>query len=602
MNRKEDVSEEQEEEEVDQITGDTSPSSTSEGDEGAMSDEDKEIVDQANTVDEDEDAHAYSEPEETETTSEEQIDGGDLQAVKPFNRPNIDVKRPELKPLDQNNTTPIRLNGMVPNVQTPSPRNLDPSLQTEIPTIQAVELEGTLNRDLQPDVSKQKEPILTRMRRELADIINVGSDLLELEDPFYDWIGGVPHGSGRPAVILHVSPEDADRSSLTFLERRLRDEYTQRRGGEPKAKRVRMVANKPKIPSLSNSIVTFDLTGEEWEVNTDIKPIRVERNSEDALEYIAEVVRTSYSGELGYLIINIPDSWRDPITTGDVIKRIRQRLLTGSADSVEEKRAENTDEESMLVALCEPIDLDEIRTQAHQYWFGGSKEVEDTIEEGLPQTVEECGEQFERGIRELDWLGTVLTEENDGESEEHYHLKSTIASSLAQSMYEEDLNSVKSLTEFAVKSLLGDEEPIQSECELESTNGKKITVDLKIKWERSLKSVIPTPDDIQPSHVALEVETGRGEGGANFRKIWHTIDRLENKIDLVGIVIPPRLLLQRRSQSSHLQTLVDIWNRKVKEGDVGKPQAILCIPVFDSAGNCTEIRRAETLIKEVYSE
>lgn len=598
MNRKEDSSE-QKEEEFDQIAGDRSPSSTSGGDEGAMSDEDEEIIDQANTTNEEND-HVQTGPEATETT-EEKLSVDRLQAINAANRPNVAIERPKLKPLDQDSITPVRLDGRVSNVQTPILRNPSPALQSETPTIQAVTLDGTLDRDQESEISQQNEPSLTRMNHELKETIDVGSDLLELEDPFYNWTGGTPHGSGRPAVILHVSSGDEHRASLTFLERRLRDEYTQRRGGEPQAKRVRLVANKPKIPAISNSVVTFDLTSQEWELNKDTKPIRVERNSEDALEYISEIVRTSYSGELGYLIVNIPDRWRDPISPGDVINQIRQRLVTGADGAVEEWSAKKGDEESLLVARCEPDDVNEIRAQAHQYWFGELKEAEDAIEQESPLTVEEYEERFERGLRELDWLGTTLTEEHDSESEEHYHLKAAIASSIAKSMYKDGSNSTEDLTEFAVKSLLNDEEPIQSEYSIQSKN-RNATIDLRIEWKRSLSSIVPIPDDIQPSHIAFEVETGRGEGGANFRKIWHTIDRLENEIDLVCVVIPPRLLLQRRSQSSHLQKLIDIWNQQVENGDVQKPRAILCIPTFDSAGECTKIRRAENLVEEVYSE
>jgi hypothetical protein len=100
------------------------------------------------------------------------------------------------------------------------------------------------------------------------------------------------------------------------------------------------------------------------------------------------------------------------------------------------------------------------------------------------------------------------------------------------------------MNQYVINTLL-DDDVIKSEAE---DNNKRM--DLRIEWKDSLDSFFPEQDDDSPSNIAVEVETGRGQAAASFRKIWQTVKRLEQKspqADLVVVVIPPRLLLQRKS-------------------------------------------------------
>lgn len=590
MRRDEDSFEEQAEEFTDTSSGESRTSSASE-DEGSVSDNDEEILEQATEEQPSRDVEEGS----NQSASDDTRRLSKIEAIASSDRSEITQRSPQLNSLDSGSVAPIRLTGTAPTIQRPELRTPNPSLRRETSTtgIQLITLDESVQRNREPEIDTLEEVNLNRMSPELTETIGVGSALLELEDPFYTWAGGTPYGSGRPAVILHISPENNRGVSLSFLERRLRDEYTQRNGGEPQAKGVRLVANKPKIPDLSNAIVTYDLTDDEWELEADGRPIRVVRNGEDALEYIAETVRTTYAGGLGYLVVNVPARWRDPISPGDVIERIRQRLLGKPDDPFETLSEETADEDSQLVARCEPDDVELIRTHAGQYWFGTQAETKKDPDQQRGLTVQEYEEQFERKLRDLDWLGTVLTEKGDNESEEHYHLKSKLTAGLANEMYEDD--SGDEFESFVVESLLDREGPIQTEY------GDGPIIDIRVNWQRAIDDFVPNPE-AYPSTVAFEIETGRGEAGASFRKVWHTIERLERTdVDVVYVVVPPRLLLQRRSQSAHLQKLIAVWNKRVDRADVDGPQAFLCVPTFDSAGNCTAIRDAEMVTKDVFS-
>lgn len=590
MTRDERSLEEHEEELVDVSDGSSSRSSSSDDENEEVDPIQEEIEDQAV---EEKNVIEQSVSSDTESESQQERDNVDL--IPRSERPTIDSVSPELRQIRPSTSTSIstiQLTGSLTSVQPPSLHGLDVSINSEtVSSVETVSLKGELQ--LSKKLPTQEEVNMRQMDLTLGDTVDVGSNLFELEDPLYNWTGGTAYGLGHPAVVLHVSPENRAGQSLAFLQRKLRDEYIQRRGGEPQAKEVQLVANKPKIPSLSNTIVTFDLTDEEWELNSGTQPIRIERNGEDALEYIAETVRTTYAGELGYLIVNLPNQRSDPFSD-DIVKQIQQRLLTDTEQATTPWDSDHTDNKSLPVICCEIRDTDAIHTRIEQYWFGTSREDEGSL------TVESYEQQFERELHELDWIGTVLTEQHEGESEEHYHLKAHIATGLAKLMYEN--SSAKSLTAFTTESLLDETPPIRSES-TQSKSKQSSVVDLEIDWQPSLKSFVPIPDGASPSVVAFEVETGRGEAAASFRKIWHTIDRLEaSDLDVVYVVIPPRLLLHRNSQRQHLQKLIDVWNLKLEDNEISGPQAVLCTPKFDLNGDCTGLQQAEKLAKEVYNE
>lgn len=584
---RDETSREEQEEEFDEA--DRRPRGSSDDDEGDLSDEDEE------TLEEEDDTDAQTDSEE----SEQEEDGPDwtrLETIPPADRPVPSREFSSVERTEMISFEPVQLDGTAPDIQPPQLHNTTPELQRESFGIHPITLDGSLDQHRGSDIDTQDEITLRHVPPVLRDTITVGSSYLEMEDPFYEWTGGTPYGSGRPAIILHVSPENRRGPSLTFLERRLRDEYTQQRGGEPQAKGVRLVANKPKIPNISNAIVTFDLTDEDWELEANTQPIRVKRNGEDALEYITETVQTTYAGDLGYLVVNLPERWRDPISPGDVIERIRRRLLTDADSAVKPWETNDDNNDSLWVARCEPDDVDAIRTQVARYWFGGQVESENEDAKEYHPTVQRYEAQFERGLRNPEWLATVLTEEHDNESEEHYLLKAKIAAGLANTLFENDY-STEDRSTFAVESLFP-EGPIRTE---EEENGT--VIDLRVDWKRAFDSFVPVPETGSPSTIAFEIETGRAQAETGFRKIWKTVDRLaETDTDVVYVVVPPRLLLQRRTQADHLQKLVAVWNKRVESGDVDNPQAMLCVPNFDWGGDCIGLRKAKRVTREVYQD
>jgi hypothetical protein len=436
---------------------------------------------------------------------------------------------------------------------------------------------------------------MTQVTPEVSRTVQAGEATRQIEDPFYSWKSATPYDSGRPSVVLHVSPENRRGDSLAFLERRLRDEYTQRRGGDPRAKRVRMVAGKPKIPDVSGAVATFDLTGDEWELDFRSDTVRVERDGRDALEYVEAIVDTGFAGELGYLVVNVPNDWGDRILDRDVFARIHERI----GPSPERDTLRSSDDgptDPPLVTRCRPAGEIEFPVDASAYWFGQRLDA-DRDGGSLPATVEGVEDRFDRVLRETDWLSTVLTEEHDGdESDEHYLLKGAVAASIVRATHDE---ASSALDEYVFETVLAD-------GKLETEYGDGPRVDIHATFDDPIDSFVPWPDEVGDSNdLVIEVETGRGEGRTQFRKLWNTVDRLaddEYADAFVCVVIPPRLLTQTREQAEYLCQLMRLWNRRIdlEDSKVEGPRARLAVPVFDESGSCRTLREAETFVEEVY--
>ena len=547
----------------------------------------KEAEQREEATAEPEDQHATDPIQDTETGDDPTVE---LSPIPPANRPQLIERSPKVIS-QQGDVHQLHLDGESVRVSQPALQTSSVTLQQTVVPIAGRSPQQTVSTNRAQMFNTVSEVEVSRVIDQLGDTTTLGANELEFEDPFHNWSGGSPFGSDHPAVVLHVSPENRRGDSVALLERRLRDAYTQEYGGTPEAKGVRLVANKPKIPSLSNTIVTFDLTGEEWEIQTDSQPIAVERNGQDALEYISEAVRNSYAGDLGYLIVNLPERWRDPLVPGDVFEQIRQRLLPD--EDVDETVDADT---APQVTPCEPIDSERLPSQAARYWFGTSKL--DGLQDNGDQrpSVEALEERFTNGLRRQDWLGTVLTSEDEAESTEHYHLKASIAAGVARTLY--DASSSTNLNQYVLNTLI-DGSMIESET---GDNHKRM--DLKIEWKYGLDAFFPEQDDGSLSNIAVEVETGRGQAAASFRKIWQTVKRLDQNLtqdDLVVVVVPPRVLLQRESQASHLLKLITLWNERVESQDDAH-RSLLGVPVFNTDGNCTRIRAAESLVQEVYGD
>lgn len=547
----------------------------------------KEAEQREEATAEPEDQHTTDPIQDTETGDDPTVE---LSPIPPANRPQLIERSPRVIS-QQGDVHQLHLDGESVRVSQPALQTSSVTLQQTVVPIAGRSPQQTVSTNRAQIFITVSEVEVSRVIDQLGDTTTLGANELEFEDPFHNWSGGSPFGSDHPAVVLHVSPENRRGDSVALLERRLRDAYTQEYGGTPEAKGVRLVANKPKIPSLSNAVVTFDLTGEEWEIQTDSQPIAVERNGQDALEYISEAVRNSYAGDLGYLIVNLPERWRNPLVPGDVFEQIRQRLLPD--EDVDETVDADT---AAQVTRCEPIDSERLPSQAARYWFGTSELDGLQDNEDQRPSVEALEERFTNGLRRQDWLGTVLTSEDEAESTEHYHLKASIAAGVARTLY--DASSSTNLNQYVLNTLINGS-MIESET---GDNHKRM--DLKIEWKYDLDAFFPEQDDGSLSNIAVEVETGRGQAAASFRKIWQTVKRLDQSLtqdDLVVVVVPPRVLMQRESQASHLLKLITLWNERVESQD-DAPRSLLGVPVFNTDGNCTRIRAAESLVQEVYGD
>lgn len=547
----------------------------------------KEAEQREEATSEPEDQHTTDPIQDTETGDNPTVE---LSPIPPANRPQLIERSPRVIS-QQGDVHQLHLDGESVRVSQPALQTSSVTLQQTVVPIAGRSPQQTVSTNRAQMFNTVSEVEVSRVIDQLGDTTTLGANELKFEDPFHNWSGGSPFGSDHPAVVLHVSPENRRGDSVALLERRLRDAYTQEYGGTPEAKGVRLVANKPKIPSLSNAVVTFDLTGEEWEIQTDSQPIAVERNGQDALEYISEAVRNSYAGDLGYLIVNLPKRWRDPLVPGDVFEQIRQRLLPD--EDVDETVDADT---APQVTRCEPIDSERLPSQAARYWFGKSELDSLQGNEDQRPSVEALEERFTNGLRRQDWLGTVLTSEDEAESTEHYHLKASIAAGVARTLYDASFST--NLNQYVLNTLINGS-MIESET---GDNHKRM--DLKIEWKYDLDAFFPEQDDGSLSNIAVEVETGRGQAAASFRKIWQTVKRLDQSLtqdDLVVVVVPARVLLQRESQASHLLKLITLWNERAESQD-DAPRSLLGVPVFNTDGNCTRIRAAESLVQEVYGD
>jgi hypothetical protein len=213
-------------------------------------------------------------------------------------------------------------------------------------------------------------------------------------------------------------------------------------------------------------------------------------------------------------------------------------------------------------------------------------------------------EQFDRLLRRPDWVSTILTDEHDGEeSDEHYLMKGAIVAAIVRKWYAEDGES-DTLEDYVFKTVVESED-------IETEHGSSPCVDIRTPSRHLEDSFVEYHDEADPSHLVVEVETGRGEGDTNFRKIWKTVERLgddEHDREYVCVVVPPRLLAKTKEQADYLCQLSSLWNRRVglDDTDVDGPYAGLAVPVFENGGTsgesgaCVELRDAEEFVAEVY--
>lgn len=356
----------------------------------------------------------------------------------------------------------------------------------------------------------------------------------------------LPIGRRRPQVIIHEQQAD-ETESFEFLCRFLRDYYSTIEGGEPSVEPVEFVTNSPRIPSLSDRVLRLDMTGDEWEITSESDAVHARRNGTDILPKLTEIVKTQFSGNLGFLIINVSSSAGASLFGESQIgEELYQYFIDGLQCDGESHRT---------VITTSPRNVRDTNWGARFADYLGFEGVDESasvvgVEDGYWDAVEQTG-----------WRAIALTERQDTgeESDQHYLYKATLAHAVGTKAFNSALISEKD--EFFNEYTL---ECVQTE---EPTGNAipDITVDLTqhSSFEQSLQTLVS--DEIPWSEfrkAAFEIETAKQEGAFKFRKIRETLDKIESdEINFIGIVVPPWIVEIDRNGGNIITNLVSHWNQ-----------------------------------------
>jgi len=468
-------------------------------------------------------------------------------------------------------------------------------------------------RYLQENTTEQNESIGTLPERAIAtnnrDAATImkpkqstGSKRPELNpeqlDPGYSWQGGAPYTTTTPQCILHLAPTGY--RSLPFLQRVLRDTYTEIEGGRPRTKTLSTHAGTFNQVVINGSIVTLDLTGEAWKVSVDSDSISISHEDKEMIPEFREIISSLYGGKLGYLIINISSEdvqsrFRSDITDTLIEKLLDAENTTGDSDSSEDFIKDSVP--PIRLAEPRPDTKSSFEDLVGQY-FGFSHAVDERV--AATEAAQEAR------VRTNDWRRIALTQrqdEADGESDEHYLWKASISGGLAWQMKDAytAYNEKISFDSFVENHLL-QSGPIESEYEGLPDNEAipDIHVSMGENWEVDGVRTFLEETPIEPSdetEVVIEFETGRGEGGFNFRKLRETVEKYEENSNVdICVVIPPRLLFCSESRARMIQRLVESAGHEQSDQDVA-----LCVPQLDQYG-CERLVSIDTRLEDWFGD
>jgi hypothetical protein len=423
----------------------------------------------------------------------------------------------------------------------------------------------------------------------------------EIRDPGYDWYGGTPYSVTTPQCIVHIDSPEIE--SLPFLQRVLRDTYAELEGGRPRTETLGIRAGSLNHVSIHGSIVTLDLTTDEWTIDVESNGINIDHEHGDPLSDLRDVVDTLYGGKLGYLVLNISEA--------DLKSRFRSNpetafvatLLNLSESELEPGFRTNSELFSqghppIRIAKPRHTTPNDFRELVRQYF---------ALTTTNNDRVAEIEAAQEARVRRNDWPRIALTERqdiDDGESDEHYLWKATLAGGLAWRMKEqyEQRNDDVSFDEFVDEYLLPSG-PIVSEAgdEIES-NDTVPDLLVPLSGTNQLWAWLGTRDFLQMTpldpnkaeDVVFEFETGRGEGAFNLRKLRETVDKYGDEHDkTLCVVIPPRMLFRSESRARMIEQLV--------EGYSGTDNVALCLPELGRSG-CKQVVSAETRLDQWFGD
>lgn len=432
---------------------------------------------------------------------------------------------------------------------------------------------------------------------------NVGHQALldEVEDvdPIFGWNGGHPYSSDRPTLILHCTEGNEDIQSFAFLQRTLRDTYSELRGGEPTVEQVNFVANQVQIPNIGGRIVTIDATDGEWKPSLDNGQPSIERGGVDIVSALTDQADTLYSGGLGYLLVNVPAEWESTFRRQNFIKKLVRELADAapSTDDDSDGVFEKLRSAPITVARPRVTDPDGFAARVARY-FG----FETTAEY---KTIAQIDEIIDIGLRSERWAKVALTErQSDGEeSSRHYNWKALITEGIARDLWVATTDRDQPFDSFVRERILSDG-PLHTEFSLGGNYDDENSAIADVYLEDSNAGWLPDqPRDYIDTELyslplAFEFETGYSEAAFGYRKLVESIEKYEiaGFDGTVIVVIPPRLLYRGERQARHLDRLIRIQGEQ--SDDIC---AELCVPTV-SDRRCTGLQRASDLIRQLYDD
>lgn len=402
---------------------------------------------------------------------------------------------------------------------------------------------------------------------------------LDEEDPFFNWKTGGAFVSRKPCIVINTDNEDG--TALEMLKIMLRDAYTELVGGKPNAYTVEFIANEPRFNEISGNITVLDLSGDNWKTEcSDSDVPKIKNNGVDIVPKISEIAQTLFTGKLGYLIINIPSSWEKSIYIKDKFTDILIRHLS-----------RDKKEDQLHFFKCS-LKTDCL-TNLHRYW---GLENENNMR---PESVESV---YDNMLYKNDWRRVFATkrQEKGNESDEHYFLKAAIVEGFLYFLYSRNREEidmkyddfVREKSKDIVETEEGNNEPIPD-----------IIVKKKVEYGVRFNGFFKTPLDTGYDEIFIEVETGRSEGGFNFRKIRDKVDKYNGKnngennkdYEKLVIVIPPRLLFRGKTRAKMIFNLTRVNDPKEKN-------PTLAVPIFNK-NRCVGLEKVnENYIDKLYGK
>ncbi|WP_159077148.1 hypothetical protein [Halococcoides cellulosivorans] len=424
-------------------------------------------------------------------------------------------------------------------------------------------------------------------------------DDIEDADPVFGWRGGQPYDSDRPTLILHCADSDDEIQSFSFLQHALRDTFTELQGGEPTVEQVDFVANEVQIPTVSGRIVTLDLTDDEWTASEENGSPTIKRGGVDVVPALRDHGDTLYSGNLGYLVVNVPQEWESTYRRRNFV----ENLIADLADAAPPQDNDNTTGafetlRSAPVTVARPrvTDADRFAERVAQY-FGFTNAP-------AYETISQFDASFTAALRADRWAKVALTERQSygEESSRHYNWKALVAEGLARTLWNAARDGDQPFETFVRESLINDG-PLATEHVLSSgvEDDDSVIADVFLDEDRRLPTdqldgFLDRQEHEAP--LAIEFETGFSEAAFGYRKLVESVEKYQESqsVETLFVVVPPRLLYRGERQARHLDRLVQ------NQEDIFETLRVrLCVPCL-SESRCIGLQTASDLITRLYDD